>query len=474
MIPVNEVFDIHPFFDEEKRGNMNRSPSNQTRDKLLVTISNKSSVPSNYSFHDNLPMKVPQQDDKSLDTAAISMRDAQLQEVYIHSHFLYLMGYKKDSYNGRDIGNKMPVAMIDLLFRSLTVGKDSRGNDVIILRTKTYGKKLYTCLLQGSTPEKNKQLFQILKGFCIQASFQKFYRVDREIFNGNNAKVNRLISKRNNLNYVEKVFEKVYAFENKKAYELIRNEIVISKMLNHPSIITFSELYDGDRNFHCVSDYYSGGRLFDAMRDYGPFTEEFALYVLKQLLLALLHMHEKNVMHRDIKLENIMFRNTDRDSIVVVDLGYAYFSGGGLPINPQCGTPGYTAPEVFTHSLYNKNIDVFSSGIVFYRLLTNQCPFKRSSSDDVLRNNRNGNVHLNLEAQGFRISSPSIYLLEKMLQKNSNARYSVADCLNHQAFTLVQSPPQCFVGKKFLQSPSRTPKSIISESTNSGPGPFRR
>lgn len=467
MTPANQFFEIQPFFDEEKRKNKNNPSTEVKREKLIVATENKSFVPSGHSFYDILQMKTPDEDSKSLNQSAISMNNAFHHEVYIHSHFLYLIGKSKD--NDRNIEGKKPVAEINLLFRALTVEKDAKGNPVFILRTKTYGQRLYTCYLQASTPENNQKLFQILKGFCIQANFQNFYKVDREIFNGNNAKVNRLISRRNNLNYVEKVFEKVSAFEDKKAYELIRNEIVISKMLNHPSIITFSELYDGDRFFHCVSDYYSGGRLYDAMREHGAFTEEFALYVLKQLLNALYHMHEKKVMHRDIKLENIMFRNTNRDSIVVVDLGYAYFFDKSLPINAQCGTPGYTAPEVFTSRNYSSNIDVFSSGVVFYRMLTNQCPFKKGGQDDLLQRNREGIIDLNLAQQGFKISFPSMDLLQKMLQFNPNRRYSVVDCLKHLAFDRVQSPPLPFLGNKYFQSSSKTPNSIDSQSTNSGP-----
>ena len=467
MRPANQSFEVRPFFDEEKRKIINKTSADLEPEKLIVTINNKSFIPSGYSFYDILPIKSLDKDYKSLNLSAISMKDVLYQEVCIHGHFLYLIGKDKDS--NRNIEGKKPVAGIDLLFKALTVETDVKGNPVFILRTKTYGQRLYGCFLQASTPEKNQKLFQILKGFCIQANFQDFYKLDREIFNGNNAKVNRLISRRNNLNYVEKVFEKVYAFEDKKAYELIRNEIVISKMLDHPSIITFSELYDGDRFFHCVSDYYSGGRLFDAMREHGAFTEEFALYILKQLLNALYHMHEKRVMHRDIKLENIMFRNTNRDSIVVVDLGYAFFFDKNPPINAQCGTPGYTAPEVFTSRNYSSNIDVFSSGIVFYRMLTNQCPFKKGGHDDVLQKNREGIINLNLESQGFKVSSPSMHLLQKMLQFDPKQRYSVIDCLKHQAFDRVQSPPQPFLVKKYLQNSSKTPNSIDSQSTNSGP-----
>lgn len=113
-----------------------------------------------------------------------------------------------------------------------------------------------------------------------------------------------------------------------------------------------------------------GGSLFDKVANKRKFDEREAARIIKSLMEVLEYMHAKNILHRDIKLENILLPFDDNDTLIkLADFDLA------SPIaeinhSKQCGTPGYMAPEVFYQRFggYSPKTDVFSSGIVLYAL----------------------------------------------------------------------------------------------------------
>lgn len=118
-----------------------------------------------------------------------------------------------------------------------------------------------------------------------------------------------------------------------------------------------------------------GGSLHQKLKKEGKLSEGRALIILKGILKGVEYLHSKNIMHRDLKLENIMFKNKlDQEiceNIKIIDFGLALsLTNKKNPENSflKCGTPGYISPEIFAskNSIYNEKCDIFSIGVIFH------------------------------------------------------------------------------------------------------------
>ncbi|CAD8160885.1 unnamed protein product [Paramecium octaurelia] len=160
---------------------------------------------------------------------------------------------------------------------------------------------------------------------------------------------------------------------------------------------------------------------------------------MKNLLSGLKHLHELNIVHRDIKLQNILFLDTQNgNSLKIADFGLSCFKQQIPYYNPRCGTPGYTAPEVFDQQCtYDEKVDIYSAGIILYNMLTRKNPFGNSKNvQDIIKRNISGQydeTHL----VNVKINNPLGYdLLIKMLQKVPRNRPSASECLQHPYLNL--------------------------------------
>lgn len=137
-------------------------------------------------------------------------------------------------------------------------------------------------------------------------------------------------------------------------------------------------------------------------------------------------------MHRDLKLENIIVEEIDgKELIYLVDFGFACFKEENFKYFPQCGTPGYIAPEILKGKQYGTNVDIFSVGIIFYILLTLKNPFFDGKKDNILKNNSQCKIDFDLDNN---VSNQSMDLLKKMLKKDPSKRLTAKECLNHPCF----------------------------------------
>ncbi|CAD8072893.1 unnamed protein product [Paramecium primaurelia] len=152
---------------------------------------------------------------------------------------------------------------------------------------------------------------------------------------------------------------------------------------------------------------------------------------------GLKHLHDLDIVHRDIKLQNILFKDCQKmDTLKISDFGFACKKSEILYINPRCGTPGYTAPEVFSQPCkYDEKVDIYSAGIVFYNILTFKNPFGNLENiSDLIKLNINGDYN-ETHLENTKLNNPLAYdLLTQMLQKESNNRISAYECLNHPYF----------------------------------------
>ena len=152
------------------------------------------------------------------------------------------------------------------------------------------------------------------------------------------------------------------------------NEIDIMRCLNHDNVIQLYEVYETEKSIYLVLELIQGKSLQDVLKK-PTFREQYPeakiISMIKGLLDALAYLASKNVMHRDLKPDNILLDKGDK--IKIVDFGLATFINLDDYIFKKCGTPGYIAPEVFKYDAkiptthYDDRCDVFSVGcILFY------------------------------------------------------------------------------------------------------------
>lgn len=144
---------------------------------------------------------------------------------------------------------------------------------------------------------------------------------------------------------------------------------------NNINIVSLYDAFLTKDTLYLVMEYCGGGELFDHLVKKGPYTEEAASRLCKQLASVIKFMHLHGVVHRDLKPENCLLSSDRDDAIVkVADFGLANIKGGAFMTN-VCGTWAYCAPEVKRDRAYTKAVDVWSLGVILYILIGGYHPF---------------------------------------------------------------------------------------------------
>lgn len=144
------------------------------------------------------------------------------------------------------------------------------------------------------------------------------------------------------------------------------NEINILRRLDHPNIIHLYEVYEGKYNIYLVMEHLKGGEIFNEIANNGCFSEKHASIIMLQLLRALDYLHNKGFVHRDLKLENLIFVSSGTLDMKIADFGLSENLSKQKWLFKRCGTPGYVAPEILADEIYSYKCDIFSSGIILW------------------------------------------------------------------------------------------------------------
>lgn len=203
------------------------------------------------------------------------------------------------------------------------------------------------------------------------------------------------------------------------------NELIIAQNLNHPNILKSYEMLEDKNSFYLSSLYCEGGNLAKRAKNQS-FTESEIAFIIFQVFSGLAHCHENNVIHRDLKLENILLEKNEGLSLKLADFGLACFIGG-KDAEGVCGTPAYMAPEIFANS-YNEKIDMWSAGVVLFVLSKNQFPLKCRKSEKKLRPDFST---LNLNVPTSSVLNQELEdLIQGLLEIDPEKRLSAKEALN--------------------------------------------
>ncbi|KAJ2332555.1 serine/threonine protein kinase, partial [Coemansia sp. RSA 2681] len=208
----------------------------------------------------------------------------------------------------------------------------------------------------------------------------------------------------------------------------------ILSRVRYPSIVMVHGVFRERDYLYLVLDLAPDGELFDEIVRREFLAEDDARRVLLQLLLAIRHLNRLGIVHRDIKLENILLADRHNLRIKLADFGLAKIVGETMFMKTVCGTPMYVAPEVLTVrqlGMYDNLVDMWSLGVVLYICLCGYPPFSEEASPPPMRDQIIAGIYNFPSPYWDTVSSEAIDLVCQMLQTDPRNRISVDDALAH-------------------------------------------
>uniref|UniRef100_A0A672SVY7 non-specific serine/threonine protein kinase n=1 Tax=Sinocyclocheilus grahami TaxID=75366 RepID=A0A672SVY7_SINGR len=201
-------------------------------------------------------------------------------------------------------------------------------------------------------------------------------------------------------------------------YTLFR-EVRIMKVLNHPNIVKLFEVIETEKTLYLIMEYASGGEVFDYLVAHGRMKEKEARAKFRQIVSAVQYCHQKRIVHRDLKAENLLL---DADmNIKIADFGFSNEFTIGSKLDTFCGSPPYAAPELFQGKKYDgPEVDVWSLGVILYTLVSGSLPFDGQNLKELRERVLRGKYRI-----PFYMSTDCENLLKKLLVLNPGKRGSL-------------------------------------------------
>ena len=251
-----------------------------------------------------------------------------------------------------------------------------------------------------------------------------YYQIGRSIGHGAFGKVNLALHVLSGHIVCIKSFNKK---KNVFSWNKIKNEIkIMNKLRKSNNIVKLFELFETKNHYCLVMENVVGGNLLNAINKMNKIPEELAKIIFRQLITSLQFIHSNNIVHRDIKPDNILL---DLDNTIkLCDFGVSKIIPPGQLINDSCGTPAFIAPEILLDSPYNPYMtDIWSSGVVLYAMVTGFFPFRGINETQLHENIISG-----IYPKPKDLSVELLDLLNQILNINPDKRISLEKILEHQ------------------------------------------
>ncbi|CAD8105041.1 unnamed protein product [Paramecium sonneborni] len=273
--------------------------------------------------------------------------------------------------------------------------------------------------------------FESLKKYCYQIEFSTKYELLNLLNRGSFYKVYDAINIFEQANYTVKVYEK-QILTKQSDIDAIKKEISIFRLMNHHGVVNLIEVFENEFGFLLVYDSFEGGTLSDLIKKY-QIPEQSAIKIIFRLLDSLSYIHEQNVLHRNLKPENILVKSLlAPNNVYISDFSLAdFFRRDVKYLFTRCGTPGYVAPEILQDKSYDYKVDVYSLGVIFFTMLSGGIsPFPTKSYDERIFLNYQGQIDFAI----IDASPDTLDLLKKMLEINPQKRINASQAIWHSVF----------------------------------------
>lgn len=271
------------------------------------------------------------------------------------------------------------------------------------------------------------------------------YKLEKKLGSGSYGEVYYTTKKNSNQIFATKKVDKKRAMAPlQKSYFL--NEIDILKSTDHENIIKLFEIKNSENNFYMIMEYCNGGSLLENynsyyLKHYSPMPEIYVQHILRQIACGLFYLHKCDIIHRDLKLENILLHyETEEDKkdfnvlnakIKIIDFGFAKYLTASHIARSVCGSPlnmdpiilealAFDKPEEQVN--YNEKADIWSLGIIVYHLLIGRTPYTGSSYKDLYAKVDKGTYNI---PKALKLSKQAISLINGLLQFELKDRISI-------------------------------------------------
>ncbi|XP_066955265.1 MAP/microtubule affinity-regulating kinase 3-like isoform X5 [Macrobrachium rosenbergii] len=243
------------------------------------------------------------------------------------------------------------------------------------------------------------------------------YRLLKTIGKGNFAKVKLAKHVPTGKEVAIKIIDKTQL--NPGSLQKLFREVRIMKILDHPNIVKLFQVIETEKTLYLVMEYASGGEVFDYLVFHGRMKEKEARAKFRQIVSAVQYCHQKKIIHRDLKAENLLL---DSEMVIkIADFGFSNEFTPGNKLDTFCGSPPYAAPELFQGKKYDgPEVDVWSLGVILYTLVSGSLPFDGSNLKELRERVLRGKYRI-----PFYMSTDCENLLKKFLVLNPARRASL-------------------------------------------------
>ncbi|TNV83192.1 hypothetical protein FGO68_gene12144 [Halteria grandinella] len=278
----------------------------------------------------------------------------------------------------------------------------------------------------------------ILNPFVIQCNIHDAYQISEQIGEGAQGQVFKGFNK---IGEIQRICAIKVIHLQKICYDItllsqIKNELSLQQMLHQcEGVLKVREIFIDLQYVFIILDYQSEGTILSKMLGETHFEDFQIRFIMTQLLLTVNFIHQMGIVHRDIKLENVLINQVSEKiyDVKIGDFGLAcLLLQTGQKLYEKCGSPSYIAPEVLKGDGYRHECDIFSLGSIFFNLLTGAYLVNGTTQSEVLLKNEKFDL---AQINDMEIQNPqSKDLLMKMLNPDSTLRITSHDALLHCFF----------------------------------------
>jgi len=259
--------------------------------------------------------------------------------------------------------------------------------------------------------------------------------------------------------------------QDSKLLQLVA-EVEIHLSMDYPNIAHVKDVYESETSISMVTECCDGGELYASLQEKGVYSNAEAAVVSQQMLRTVRHLHARSIVHRDLKLENFLFKdknhhaqmdkhlqqmqeNNDNSSRVeapqlkLIDFGFARVWDPSKFMMTACGSAEYVSPDVLLGDGYTDKADLWSIGVIVWMLLTGYPPF-HGQKQDLMSKIKSGRPDYSHQSRWKHVSQDAKDCIAQLLRKDPNERLSAKEAMAHpwmtSAFPKVLSPRGCDFG----------------------------